>query len=173
MRDIKKIKIFTIILHSFIIIGAGHGIGILLFFDYLSVANLFKNGLEYNLNSDYQDRLMLVGLISMIGKITLIFSLFVNIKWIKNLTGLLGILFLWISVYFLTSGSWSYDWLYEFSFWTSIPFLISSIILLGFIIKNFNRNDELNIKLTENKIYNGIKSQLLTAKASLRLKDEQ
>tara|TARA_R100000935_G_C2696741_1_gene108693 strand:- start:32 stop:493 length:462 start_codon:yes stop_codon:yes gene_type:complete len=148
MSNIKKIKIFTIILHSLIIIGAGHGIGILLFFDFLSIPDLFRNGLKYNLNADYQDRLMLVGLISVIGKIIMIFSLFVKTMRIKNLTGLSGILLLWISVYFLTSGNWSYNSLYEFSFWTSVPFLISSVLLTILIIKNSNKNSKLNIELT-------------------------
>tara|TARA_R110001632_G_scaffold31109_6_gene81360 strand:- start:58 stop:504 length:447 start_codon:yes stop_codon:yes gene_type:complete len=136
MTNIKKIKLYTILFHSFIIIGAGHGIGVMLFFDYLSIPMLFKNGIEYNLNAEYQDRLMFVGLISIIGKITLILSIFINLNNIKNVTTLIGIILLWISVYFLTSGNWFYDWLYGFTFLTSIPFLIYSIKLTKLIFKN-------------------------------------
>ncbi|NVK10095.1 MAG: hypothetical protein HWD89_13660 [Tenacibaculum sp.] len=136
MKNIKKIKLYTILFHSFIIIGAGHGIGIMLFFDYLSIPSLFKNGIKYNLYAEYQDRLMLVGLISVIGKIILILSLFLNSNKIKSFTTLIGIILLWISVYFLTSGNWLYDWLYVFTFLTSIPFLIASIKLISLILKN-------------------------------------
>jgi hypothetical protein len=136
MTNIKKIKLYTILFHSFIIIGAGHGIGVMLFFDYLSIPMLFNNGIEYNLKAEYQDRLMLVGLISIIGKITLILSIFINLNKIKNVITLIGIILLWISVFFLTSGNWFYDWLYGFTFLTSIPFLIYSIKLTQLIFKN-------------------------------------
>ena len=136
MTNIKKIKLYTILFHSFIIIGAGHGIGVMLFFDYLSIPMLFNNGIEYNLNAEYQDRLMLVGLISIIGKITLILKIFINLNKIKNVITLIGIILLWISVFFLTSGNWFYNWLYGFTFLTSIPFLIYSIKLTQLIFKN-------------------------------------
>ena len=136
MTNIKKIKLYTILFHSFIIIGAGHGIGVMLFFYYLSIPMLFNNGIEYNLKAEYQDRLMLVGLISIIGKITLILSIFINLNKIKNVITLIGIILLWISVFFLTSGNWFYDWLYGFTFLTSIPFLIYSIKLTQLIFKN-------------------------------------
>ncbi|WP_445738499.1 hypothetical protein [Mariniflexile sp.] len=148
MNDIKKIKIFTILIHSFIIIGAGHGIGIMGMIDIASIPNLIDN-YGFTLSGNFDDNIMSIGLLSLIGKILLIFSLFVKINRIKNLTGLIGILLLWISVYFLTSGNWNYDSLYELAFWTSVPFLISSIILTYLIIKNFKQNTERNIELNE------------------------
>jgi len=147
---LKKIKILTIILHSLILIGAGHGIGFLIFFDFFSIPALFMNKIEYNLKADYDNRLMLVGLISMIGKITLIFSFFIKSKRNKILTEINGISLLWISVYFLTSGNWNYNSLFEFSFWSSIPFLISSIILTILIVLKIYRKKELNTELNEN-----------------------
>ncbi len=146
MNDIKKIKIFTILIHSFIIIGAGHGIGIMGMIDIASIPNLIDN-YGFTLSGNFDDNIMSIGLLSLIGKILLIFSLFVKINRIKNLTGLIGISLLWITVYFLTSGNWNYDSLYELAFWTSIPFLISSIILTYLIIKkNIERSIELNEK---------------------------
>ncbi|WP_271425234.1 hypothetical protein [Aequorivita sinensis] len=145
MNDIKKVKIFTILIHSFIIIGAGHGIGIMGMIDIASIPNLIDN-YGFTLNGNFDDNIMSIGLISLIGKILLILSLFVKTNRTKNLTGLIGLLLLWISVYFLTSGNWNYDSLYELAFWTSIPFLISSIVLTYLILKNINQNKELNIK---------------------------
>jgi hypothetical protein len=146
---LKKIKILTIILHSLILIGAGHGIGFLIFFDFFSIPALFMNKIEYNLNVDYEDKLMLVGLVSIIGKITLIFSFFIKSKRNKILAEIIGILLLWISVYFLTSGNWNYDSLYEFSFWSSIPFLISSVFLSILIVLKIYKKGERNIELNE------------------------
>lgn len=148
MNEIKKVKIFTILIHSFIIIGAGHGIGIMGMIDIASIPNLINNyGLT--LSGNFDDNIMSIGLLSLIGKILLIFSLFIKINRIKNLTGLIGISLLWITVYFLTSGNWNYDSLYELAFWTSVPFLISSLILTYLIIKNIKQNIERNIELNE------------------------
>ena len=125
MNKVKKTKLYTILLHSLIVIGAGHGIGIMGIFDVIGIIQIpeiYENGIKYNINGEYQDRLSLVVIFSIIGKILLITSLFIG--KIKNIITFVGIIFLWISIYFLTSGNWSYDWLYGFSFFTSIPFLI-------------------------------------------------
>ena len=144
MKDLKKIKIYTILIHCFIIIGAGHGIGILLFLDYLSVNSLFNNELTFSLDGDYQDRLDLVGLISFIGKIILIISFFVSNKIFKNTLNLVGVLVLWISVCILTTGNWSYDSLYAISFFTSVPFLIASLFLVYYTFMSLNKRKSIS-----------------------------
>jgi hypothetical protein len=148
MNDIRKVKIFTILFHSFIIIGAGHGIGIMGIIDIASIPNLIDN-YEFTLNGSFDDNIMSIGLLSLIGKILLILSLFMKINCIKYSTGLIGISILWITVYFLTSGNWNYDSLYKLAFWTSIPFLISSLILTYLIIKNIKQDTERNFKLND------------------------
>jgi hypothetical protein len=150
MNKIKKTKLYTILLHSLIVIGAGHGIGIMGIFDVIGIIQIpeiYENGIKYNINGEYQDRLSLVVIFSIFGKIILITSLF--IAKIKNIITFIGIIFLWISIYFLTSGNWSYDWLYGFSFFTSIPFFIYSIILTKLIFENMNQNKKLNINVNE------------------------
>lgn len=157
MREIKKIKIFTILIHSFIIIGAGHGIGIMGILDVIGITQIpemYKNGIEFNLNGDFQDRLSFVIIFSLIGKVLLIISLFLKGNRKKNISTIFGIIFLWISVYLLSSGNWNYDSLYEIAFWTSVPFLILSIILTYLIIKNVKQNIERNKKPVANNVYN-------------------
>jgi hypothetical protein len=152
MTNIKKIKLYTILFHSFIIIGAGHGIGIMGIFDIIGIfqiPEIYKNGIHFNLNGDYQDRLSLVIIFSIIGKITLITSLFLNRNKIKSLITIIGIIILWISVYLLTSGNWNYNWLYGFSFITSIPFLIYSMKLTKLIIEKIKQSKKLNINVNE------------------------
>jgi len=145
----KTLKIITLILHSLILIGAGHGIGFLIFVDLAGIPALFMNKIEFKLNNNYEDNLMLVGIISVIGKVMLIVSLLLKEKRNKYLTASIGISLLWVSVYFLTSGNWNYTSLYEFSFWSSIPFLISSIILTIVILIKIYEKKEMNIELNE------------------------
>ena len=87
MNKVKKTKLYTILLHSLIVIGAGHGIGIMGIFDVIGIIQIpeiYENGIKYNINGEYQDRLSLVVIFSIIGKILLITSLFID--KIKNLT---------------------------------------------------------------------------------------
>lgn len=134
----------TIILHSFIIIGVGHGIGIMGIIDIASIPNLIEDyGLT--LNGKFSDKIMTIGLISLVGKILLIFSLFLKTELFERILEIVGILLLWISVYFLTSGNWRYNSVYEIAFWTSIPFLISSLNSMLLILGEIRNNKNLKV----------------------------
>jgi hypothetical protein len=137
--------ILTVILHSFIILGVGHGIGIMGIIDIASIPNLIEN-YGFTLNGEFSDKIMTIGLISLIGKILLIISLFLKTKLCERILEIVGILLLWISVYFLTSGNWNYNSVYEIAFWTSIPFLISSLCLAYLIIQKTELNTKIGKK---------------------------
>jgi hypothetical protein len=125
-KNKRKSIILTIILHSLIILGVGHGIGIMGIIDIASIPNLI-DGYEFKLSGEFSDIIMSIGLISLIGKILLILSLFLKSEFYKQVLEIIGIIILWISVYFLSSGNWSYNFLYSIAFLTSIPFLASSL----------------------------------------------
>ena len=147
MDVMKKTKrnsiILTVTLHSFIIIGAGHGIGIMGIIDIASIPNLIDD-YGFKLSGEFNDKIMSIGLISLIGKVLLIYSLFLKSELYKRIFEIVGILLLWISVYFLSSGNWSYNFVYAIAFWTSVPFIISSLnssfLIAEKITKNRNRN---------------------------------
>ena len=147
MDVMKKTKrnsiILTVTLHSFIIIGAGHGIGIMGIIDIASIPNLIDD-YGFTLSGEFNDKIMSIGLISLIGKVLLIYSLFLKSELYKRIFEIVGILLLWISVYFLSSGNWSYNFVYAIAFWTSVPFIISSLnssfLIAEKITKNRNRN---------------------------------
>ena len=147
MNVMKKTKrnsiILTVTLHSFIIIGAGHGIGIMGIIDIASIPNLIDD-YGFTLSGEFNDKIMSIGLISLIGKVLLIYSLFLKSELYKRIFEIVGILLLWISVYFLSSGNWSYNFVYAIAFWTSVPFIISSLnssfLIAEKITKNRNRN---------------------------------
>ena len=145
----KKTKrnsiILTIILHSFIILGVGHGIGIMGLIDIASIPNLI-DGYVFTLSGEFNDNIMSIGLISLIGKMCLILSLFLKPKFYKRILEIIGIVILWVSVYFLSSGNWSYNFVYAIAFWTSIPFLISSLNSIFLIFGEINFNKNLKVK---------------------------
>ena len=150
--NIKKLKIYNILFHCFIVIGVGHGIGVMGIFDLLGIIQIptiFKNGIEFDFNGEFEDRLSLVVISSLTGKLFLISSLLIKKNQIKNITGIFALLFLWSSIFILTSGNWNYNSLYEIAFWTSVPFLISSTILTFLIVKNIKQNSMQNIELNE------------------------
>ena len=132
---IKKVKITTIIVHSLILIGAGHGIGFLGIFDIACIPNLIMDT-NFTLSGSFEATIMSIGLLSFIGKIILGISFFIKTSLKKNIAELIGLLFLWSTIYFLTLGNWNYNSVYELAFWTSLPFLVSSILLSYLIIKD-------------------------------------
>ena len=152
MNTLKKVKrnsiILTIILHSFIILGVGHGIGIMGIIDIASIPNLIDN-YGFTLNGEFNDNIMSIGLISLLGKVLLIFSLFQKSESYEKIFEIIGIILLWVSVYFLSSGNWNYNFVYAIAFLTSIPFLISSLNL-SFLIMSKTAKTELKEKNQNN-----------------------
>lgn len=148
MNIFIKIKrnslILTIILHSFIILGVGHGIGIMGMIDIASIPNLIDD-YGFTLSGEFNDKIMSIGLISLIGKILLIISIFLKSEFYKRILEIVGIILLWISVYFLSSGNWRYNSVYEIAFWTSIPFLISSLNSMFLIFGEIRNNKKLKV----------------------------
>ena len=135
MTDINKLKLFTILFHAFIVIGAGHGIGVLIFQDIVSIQSLTETGFQFNNSGTYEDNLLLVGLLSFLGKIILILSIFLKNKQAKQLNALGALCLLWFSVFLLCYGDWHLNDLHKLAFWSSIPFLISSLILTYMTVK--------------------------------------
>lgn len=148
MNIFIKIKrnslILTIILHSFIILGVGHGIGIMGIIDIASIPNLIDD-YGFTLSGEFNDKIMSIGLISLIGKVLLIISIFLKREFYKRILEIVGIILLWTSVYFLSSGNWRYNSVYEIAFWTSIPFLISSLNSMFLILGEIRSNKNLKV----------------------------
>ena len=114
--------------------------------DIASIPNLIEN-YGFTLNGEFSDKIMTIGLISLIGKVLLIVSIFLKSEFYKRILEIVGIILLWVSVYFLSSGNWSNNSVYEIAFWTSIPFLISSLNLAYLIIRKMELNEKIGKKL--------------------------
>ena len=154
---IKKIKIWTIVLHSMIIIGFGHGIGFMGFIDLIGVFNIpnaLQNGIKLSFNGTFEDRMPLIIILSITGKLFLVLSIFLKPKLNKIITVLIGLIFLWITVYLLSLGNWNYSSVFEIAFWSSTPFLMCSFLLCFCLMKNIyeslpkaykNRNKKMSV----------------------------
>ena len=99
MIQTKSIKIWTLLTHAFIIIGMGHGILTLGILEIFSFTNIFSNPRPPDGGDVSSIALRLVGLLSLIGQIALIVSIFVNAKKTSNSLHLLGLFFLWFSLF--------------------------------------------------------------------------
>jgi hypothetical protein len=130
----NSLRILTIIFHLLIIIGAGHGGAPLGFFEVISLRSLFSGDFQFNISGSYDDRLITVGLASLLGQCVLVASYFFdkNIKSKLTLTGcfiLLGVTFL------LTKGALDVFSLEFFSLFTALPFIGTCLFLLTKEIK--------------------------------------
>ncbi|WP_299834825.1 hypothetical protein [uncultured Tenacibaculum sp.] len=126
MTGKKTVKIFTIVSHALIILGVGHGIGFMGLIDVASIPNLISD-YGFTLKGSFSDRIMSIGLISLVGKVLLLISFFIKKFQTKEILEFLGLILLWVSFFFLNFnlGSNSSGGII---FFTGIPFLISSVI---------------------------------------------
>ena len=130
-KDFSKPTLTTIILNLLIIVLAGHGYGFLLFIE----LPMFWGGSEVSLYLDTYDKsLPLVSILSLIGQIILLIGLFFYkeqpaIKWLG--------LFLLLVGYAILSKFLLDDVKSLYSFCSGLPFLLSSIWLMGQLVKNW------------------------------------
>ena len=122
----RVVKLYMIVFHALIILGVGHGIGFMGLIDVASIPNLISD-YGFTLKGSFSDRIMSIGLISLVGKVLLLISFFIKKFQTKEILEFLGLILLWGSFFFLNFnlGSNSSGGII---FFTGIPFLISSVI---------------------------------------------
>jgi hypothetical protein len=145
---IKRALIITIILNSIILIGvpAGHGYGIMIMFEFISIPTLIKNGFDFQKDYPFESSLIFIALVSLIGKLTSIGLLFskdiLNQKnWIY-----IGLTLMLISFLIVCYGAWNYDnFLFAVTLGSGIPFLM----YLGRVIYLLNKENNISELATE------------------------
>lgn len=143
---IKRAIIATIILNSIIIIGipAGHGYGIMIMFEFMSIPILIDNVFDLQREYSFESSLILIALVSLIGKIILITLLFFKNILDKKIFIYIGLILMLISFLLVCYRAWSYDnFLVALTFGSGIPF----IMYLGrvfYLIKKENKNANLS-----------------------------
>jgi hypothetical protein len=136
METFKKNTIWTIIFSLFIIIAAGHGIaflGLIEIFWFPSY-NVGSEDFSFSVESTYDKTLGFVAILSLIGQIVLIISLFLKEQDKRFWTQILGLTFLWIGFFYLTHNLLD-DFGSMLGFCSGVPFLISSVNFFVKIVK--------------------------------------
>ena len=140
MANFKELTVWIIILNFFIMIGAGHGIAPIGLFEISGILQGFGINTEYfslSLTASYDKSISAAALFSLIGQLSLTFSISIKnrkrIFWFK----ILGLFFLWTGFYYI-SHNLSTDNASELGFIFGIPFLICSVILFYKVILNKN-----------------------------------
>lgn len=124
---IKRAIILTLILNSIILIGVptGHGYGIMILFEAISIPMLIKNGFDFQKAYPFESSLILIALISLIGKLILMALLFSKTIWNKQNWIYTGLTLMLISFLIVCYGAWNYDnFLFLITFGSGIPFLM-------------------------------------------------
>ena len=131
MTNFKKLTIWTIILNLFIVVAAGHGIGCLGLIEIFWFPQFYGIGTEdfsFSLASSFDKTIGLVALLSLIGQVLLVSTLFVKghlqIFW----TQVLGLFLLWTGFFYLAHSFFT-DNISQISVVTGLPFLIVSFAL--------------------------------------------
>ena len=145
---IKRALIITLILNSIILIGvpAGHGYGIMIMFEFISIPTLIKNGFNFQKEYPFESSLILIAVVSLVGKLISILTLFSkNILNQKNWI-YIGLSLMLISFLFVCYGAWEYDnFLSAITLGSGIPFLM----YLGRILYLFKKENSKTELVTE------------------------
>jgi phosphoglycerol transferase MdoB-like AlkP superfamily enzyme len=116
-----------LILNSIVLIGvpSGHGYGIMIMFEFISIPMLIENGFDFQKEYPFESSFILIVLVSLLGKLVLILLLFSkkvldHTKWIY-----LGLFLTLISFLFCCCGVGNYNnLLLAITFGSGIPFLM-------------------------------------------------
>ncbi len=137
MKTLNFLSWLTVILNGCIVIGAGHGIGILFIYEILGFEFIWNE--EINLLGSYDDRLLPVALISFICQILLLISLCAKSWKTKKILITVSCLILVLAFLFLVRD-FPESKIDTFSLIGGIPFFISAVILL--IRVNFTMKEQ-------------------------------
>jgi hypothetical protein len=134
MKSVSKLIIRTIIFNFLILMGYGHGIGFLGFFELFGIVPFIKGDVKFSLLGNYNNRLFTSATFSLIAQIILLIAYYKKAVLQKYKFIYAGILMLFFSYFILTIHLFNSD-IDIFSFCAGIPFFIIGIILLIKTIK--------------------------------------
>jgi hypothetical protein len=136
----NTLRTLTAIFNIFIIIGAGHGGAPLGLFEIMSLGDLFSGDFHFNFLGRYNERLLTVGLFSIIGQSILISSFFFETK-IKSKLTIAGCILLLITTYILTQDALDIHSIDFFTLLTALPFIGTALVLLTKEIKGLRQTN--------------------------------
>jgi hypothetical protein len=138
MKTFRTLTIWVAILYFVIIIGAGHGVACIGLLEIFMLPHFFDIGnFTFSLTVSYEESIGASMLFAFIGHLLLVASILIKV-WIKKFwLKITGLIFLWISFYYLVHNVFT-DELCQISFFSGLPFLVCSLILLYRLLKGKN-----------------------------------
>jgi hypothetical protein len=132
----KKLQIWTVFLHGFIVIGAGHGIGFLFLVEIISFPYFGEDGFTLLL-TDTKGHLPVIGLTMLLGQCAMTVSIASKIYRTKFIAQTVGLFFLWTSLIYFVYDTFK-DHYVGIAVITCLPFLVcATLILCGRPLKRF------------------------------------
>lgn len=125
----KKLKIWSIIWHAVIVIGAGHGIAPMALFALAPMGIFFEYPVSFRLNATFENHIPILGCIILFGYVMAIFSFAATSVKTGQKLFLIGLTFLWIGlILFIFETARNKE--IVIPLFTIIPFLFCTIKLL-------------------------------------------
>ncbi len=124
----KKFKIFTVLtifLNLMVVIGAGHGIGILAIVESFGLAEIFNGNVHITFVGTYDERLYTSALISLFAQVFLLTIIFIKNDLLK-LYSILFLLPVLLLSFIILTLEFTHSNVDKISFISGIPFLISA-----------------------------------------------
>ncbi|SMP36306.1 hypothetical protein [Chryseobacterium profundimaris] len=128
MKKLNFPVITTVILNSFIVIGAGHGLGILLIYEILSPRFILADSNAFNWDH-YDERLVPVAFLSLMFQLFLLMSLKIKRRQLQKILINVFCITL-VFIFFILVKDFSKSNVDTLSLISGVPFLISSLFLL-------------------------------------------
>jgi hypothetical protein len=115
----KKLKIWTIVTHGLILVGAGHGGLVLFLIEIFFPYSIIQNISGSSAGSENIVLVVVVGLLMALGQSLIVFSIVTKIQKLKTFAYIVGLVVLWLSyVYFI------YDSMNDRDVYVGIPFAV-------------------------------------------------
>jgi hypothetical protein len=141
---IKRALIISLILNSIIIVlvPEGHGGGIMILFEILLIPEIIENRIDIGKINFLENNIVVAIMLSLIGKLILISSLFVKKIFKAKIWVKIGLIFLLISFLSICFKAWNDgSFLFAITLGSGIPFLIYWGRVLYLINKEKNKSE--------------------------------
>lgn len=126
MYNNTRLKIYALLFHFFIIVGMGHGMGVLGMVEIVGFGEWSEAEFTGSLRSPFKDYIHTVALSSLLGQIAIILSIGWKEQRVQQVLYLTGLLFLIASVIYLLLAAETTSGLYV-NFFFCIPFFACTI----------------------------------------------
>lgn len=121
----KKLKIWTMVSHGLILVGAGHGVMVLLVIEIFFLPFIKENSLNFSF--DAENHFSVVSLMMLLGQAAMITSILSSRQPVKCILQIVSISLLWIGIIYFHYDTTRNHTIHIASI-TAIPFAVCTVI---------------------------------------------